>query len=375
MGPDDGETHDGIPYWYYFLFPFVCCIRLAQPLISIFTLLFSLTFYADITVDTNTSILWIVLAFFMECEHELSCWFHWLIWTATYFIGYHFSSLFVVPLASFYSVFGYSSLYSRRSFTPSSRPLKRRSGPVLGAFDRRLLLFSAYMLFEHMSPFFSSRCLGNSYYWFPFQADLMHRYVSPFQAWCLKRKPPWPPPGPLSHGVGIGLFCGYFSMVVLKILAGSVLVFFYGFRAIFDEQFYDCLEFDTPKLVGDCFFDAIEFGDEFLARPADNLHATSLEYSLILPEYQQTYLSALSYGSEHGAFVSFDLDSTHCVVDNCANVHIWNELNDFVQGSYVAFDQDLSTGVSAVNGASNNPAGIGNVRVSWLDDEGKEHKF
>ena len=112
------------------------------------------------------------------------------------------------------------------------------------------------------------------------------------------------------------------------------------------------------------------FSDESVGETVLNL-----DFSIKLPEFQQTFLSALSYGSDHGAYVSFDSDTTHCVVDNCANVHIWNNINDFVQGSYIEFDQDKSTGVSAVNGSTNKPAGIGNVRISWHDDKGKKYEI
>ena len=88
------------------------------------------------------------------------------------------------------------------------------------------------------------------------------------------------------------------------------------------------------------------------------------EYSIKLPKYKNTFLTAMSFGSDHGAFVSFDSDSTHCVVDNCANVHIWNDINAYVPGTYIEFNQEVSTGVSAVNGSTNKPAGIGNVKVS-----------
>ena len=116
------------------------------------------------------------------------------------------------------------------------------------------------------------------------------------------------------------------------------------------------------------------FEDNFLDESVGKT-VLNLDFSIKLPEFQQTFLSALSYGSDHGAYVSFDSDTTHCVVDNCANVHIWNNINDFVQGSYIEFDQDKSTGVSAVNGSTNKPAGIGNVRISWHDDKGKKYEI
>ena len=60
----------------------------------------------------------------------------------------------------------------------------------------------------------------------------------------------------------------------------------------------------------------MEFQDESLDISPDYDQDPALNYSIILSEYHQTYLSTLSYDSEHGVFVSFDSDSTHCIVDN-----------------------------------------------------------
>ena len=136
------------------------------------------------------------------------------------------------------------------------------------------------------------------------------------------------------------------------------------------EEFKDCLQFTPSQEEEQYFFDSLEFQDDPLDTISANNDTSKLNFSIKLPEYQTTYLSALSYGSDQGAFVSFNSDSTHCVVDNCANVHIWNNKNDYVQGSYIEFDEDKSTGVSAVNGSTNKPAGIGNVQISWKDDRG-----
>ena len=80
-------------------------------------------------------------------------------------------------------------------------------------------------------------------------------------------------------------------------------------------------------------------------------------------------------GFDNSVYVSFDGETSLCVVDNCANVHIWNCFQDFVAGTYIKFNQAASTGVSAVNGKSNKPAGIGDVALSWTDDDGKVYNI
>ena len=86
--------------------------------------------------------------------------------------------------------------------------------------------------------------------------------------------------------------------------------------------------------------------------------------------FRQALLIALQNDSNKNAYVSFDPDTEQCVVDNCANVHIWNDFSAFIPESYIKFNQAASTAVSAVNGESNVPAGCGDVPVQWTDDDG-----
>ena len=99
------------------------------------------------------------------------------------------------------------------------------------------------------------------------------------------------------------------------------------------------------------------------------------EYIILLPEFWSSYLMALQNRSNLGTYATFDDDTDLYVVDTCANVHIWNNIKDFIPGSYVKFNAAGSTRVSAVNGASNTPDGCGDVPVSWADDSGKTYKI
>ena len=94
-----------------------------------------------------------------------------------------------------------------------------------------------------------------------------------------------------------------------------------------------------------------------------------------LPQYQQTFLIALQNRSDGGIFTTFDNDFDLCVVDNCANVHIWNNRSDFISGSYIKFNTAASTSVYTVNGESNKPDGCEDVPVSWKDDYGRMYSI
>ena len=177
MGPDGGEAFDGIPYWYYFLYPFLCCIRLAQPCVSFIKFIFQFLF--GFQVDSNYWIYWKLVSFILEIIFELSCWFRWLIWIASLHFGYYLARILVLPLVIFYSIFGYAKFYNKKGHEPSSRRSKRIFFNKMAAYDRRLMLLSAYMLYEHMAPFFSLRCLRNSYFLFPFEVHLLNQHMLP----------------------------------------------------------------------------------------------------------------------------------------------------------------------------------------------------
>ena len=186
MGPDGGEAHDGMTYWcYYSLYPFLCCIRLAQTCISILSFFLHLSFGTRFQVDRSYWFYWKLVVLATRFFFEMSCWFRWLVWIATYYNVYYVTRLLVIPLAMFYSVFGYKEFYNKRSNEPATRRNRRNFGSTLEVFDRRLMLLSAYMLFECMVSFFSLRCLGNSYFWFPFDKNLIYEYMIPLICYIL----------------------------------------------------------------------------------------------------------------------------------------------------------------------------------------------
>ena len=93
-----------------------------------------------------------------------------------------------------------------------------------------------------------------------------------------------------------------------------------------------------------------------------------------LPPFRNALLTALQNSKGAGVFTSFDLDTETCVVDNCANVNIWNDINGFIPESYLKINEEASTAVSAVNGEGNLPAVCGDVPIEWTDDKGQNYK-
>ena len=65
---------------------------------------------------------------------------------------------------------------------------------------------------------------------------------------------------------------------------------------------------------------------------------------------------------------TLDTDSSFVVCDNSANTHICNN-----RGMFTSFQETTSGMVAAIGGKLNRPGGIGHIKWSWKDDNGKEH--
>ena len=66
----------------------------------------------------------------------------------------------------------------------------------------------------------------------------------------------------------------------------------------------------------------------------------------------------------------FDSDSQSCVCDNSANTHIWNNLQDFIPSSLVELTASASSSVVTIGGSNFHPTSIGNIKITWNDDNG-----
>ena len=72
------------------------------------------------------------------------------------------------------------------------------------------------------------------------------------------------------------------------------------------------------------------------------------------------------------ANISFDMDSTTCIVDNSVNVHIWTVQSNLVPGSLVCLVKLDNTGVASIGGVELSLHSIGGVHTNWKND-GKPH--
>ena len=72
---------------------------------------------------------------------------------------------------------------------------------------------------------------------------------------------------------------------------------------------------------------------------------------------------------------SFNSDSQTCVCDNSANNHIWNNIKDFIPPTLVKLSVSASSSVVTIGGSDLHPTYIGDVKVTWSDNEDVPHNI
>ena len=303
---------------------------------------------------------------------ELSSFFKWLIWITT-FIGLRlsqpiFGGIFFIPMI----LFGYAMEFTKIQQRRSRRHYVRHNIWLDSVFDRRLMILSNVMIREDLVYLY---CLifktSMTFYSAWMYTDWL--IFSCLFKWLERHKPYSLLAGRLSTG--------FIYIFLIKLMLFSTV--YYACRTSFEfmRNHISILLFQskivstssTSKLQSQNdlhFFDCNEYDDDH------NIVTTNdVDYNIILPDLSKSLLTALQNQADDAVYVSFDDNTKICVVDNCANVHIWNEIKDFLPGSYIKFNEAASTAVSAVNGSSNVPAGCGDVSVSWNDDSGKEYSI
>jgi len=70
----------------------------------------------------------------------------------------------------------------------------------------------------------------------------------------------------------------------------------------------------------------------------------------------------------------FDSDADTVMIDNAANCIVWKSRNAFLDTTYTSLERFQTPMIDTAAGAGN-PTGIGQVPISWFDDNGIQHKF
>lgn len=366
-GSSGGEDEEFSWYLYYFWLPFLIFARTAQYVFSCGNFLFGLLFGDAVAYATFLCFLW--QAYLFGCGICMECFaiFQWLIWIHTYF-GLRFLSQIVgMPFVVLKSV------WLEHTFTGS---IQNYSKSLFTVYDERLFILSSVRIYADWVYIFCSTYIG-WHIWLYRLTDFKILMFNFYKQLLIEKKPPW------TKSLSCGIAIMSIFLVTCQCCWSSSKVFFevlqykWNFGHFHDVQqfsvqpgpyFFDCIDvsqYDIPQIPAEA--------TNLICLPCQGDQEDLASTPIKLPEYQSTFLAAFQHNENKGVYTTFDPDTEYCVVDNCANVHIWNDFSAFIPSSYLKFNAAVSTSVSAVNGDSNLPAGCGDVPVAWKDDNGKEY--
>lgn len=193
-------------------------------------------------------------------------------------------------------------------------------GPM-PAFDERLMILSEYHLFAHITAYFSTLLMW-MVAWLH-SIWMLETYLEYPSSWLMAHASVWPPDGLILHMVLFG--CTLMAqvlvlgMLLLHLLASFTLSRVWSRVA----AFWSILRY--WKLPWFCSL-------------------------LSSPYHVLTTIYALSYSEvEHSSTVMWDVDYFPVIIDNSANIHIWNTLADLIEGSVSYFNDEEAIGVLTIN--------------------------
>ena len=261
--------------------------------------------------------------------------------------------------------------------------------PLL-AVDERYLLFSGLMLSREISYVFSCNAK-----WQVYVTNIRQQYEAiillPLTL-STSVSPLWPPNGII---MAIMVFLAIIGVQLFILFFGVIYIIFFRFKT-------SCtLYFNISKIVyyvlwlRMCKFSMPGYTDIFKQinsfclgwfRCAQLIFKDTVLWWLLLlhkfrihPASQKQFpnkhvLASYALSSDDMVCMqniqSFDSDSQSCVCDNSANTHIWNNLKDFIPSSLVQLTASTSSSVVTIGGSNFHPTSIGNIKITWNDDNG-----
>ena len=155
VGPNI-ENNDAVYLWYYFCFPVIVFIRMAQTLFSIARLLIGLLLNDESAWCTIHCLVWMIIdASILFCL-ELSSLFRWLVWISS------IVNLMIIEryVGLIYSLFLMLLCDKRLKTEQFSRQYRRNTHLcTLGTSDERLMLLSGIRIYASLALFTLMRCI------------------------------------------------------------------------------------------------------------------------------------------------------------------------------------------------------------------------
>ena len=231
------------------------------------------------------------------------------------------------------------------------RRCERCQSEIIRVFDVRLLILSCYCCYPHWTMFFSSSALWNVS-WFRAKDRLESLLVKPSQ-FILDYALRWPPDGPC-----LRLVLFFFMLLAQFYVIGLCL--FGSFRVMLLLLFQKMTKVvNHPSIL-------VHHLQSTISSVLRYFHFTSRQ---VFKVFTTVYAFSSDDTPVHDT-ITWDSDSVSVVVDNSANTHIWNNLDDFVDESLRYFGDNEDVGVLTIDESSSRPLGIGQVIVTIREDNG-----
>ena len=335
IDPNDEQAHIGI----YIFYPLLCFIRMVKLAFAL------LTYYASTGtlpyLDSSLSLIFGLVPQLLT----------WLLYSCGYTLLLIFTILsHIMSTLIPFSVYFFMD-YDRGPATRKTlRLIQQHHDPcIISAFDTRLMILTGYCIYPWWTCFLSTPAI-----WY---ASLLKAYdklewqVSLPCAWLSKRIVKWPPDG-----------------IILRIILFSFLII--AQLAVISKCIYNCIRNVVSTTISNITIKtttshilAIKTSLWSVFASCCTQSSSSLPSTIIDTVFTSIY--ALSSNDlDPDKMITWDTDSSTVVVDNAANTHIWNQLDDFVVGSVRYFDDDEDVGVLTIDKDSSRPIGIGTVTLT-----------
>ena len=279
--------------------------------------------------------------------HEVGAWMCYIsVYTALFTLK--ISSQVIFPTLPALALFWIS--HDRGPRRRIKRAASRQTSDVIYAYDVRLMVLTLYCLYAHLAFLFS-----NKQHWIKQWYKMINQLDATLEIpsqWILLHANLWPPDGTITA-----------TILFLFAIVSQVYVLWY------------CIKASVPVLLKD----KAKLPRDLIAQWYKKLRRNCRQYAICLvhlsPKLHYALSTIYAFSSSEAKaddIVSWDINSTSVVVDNAANTHIWNNLEDFVVGSVRYFDDADEVGVLTIDKDSSRPLGVGTVIVKITEDNGDE---
>ena len=244
--------------------------------------------------------------------------------------------------------------YARDGSRKAKRSVTINKTSILEVFDERLMILSCYMCHSWCTPF-----LTRTTRWFVSlnkAKDTIKDYIVFPSNWILDRALKWPPDGIILRIVLFFLMILANLVIFIRCIHGSLSLI--QFTYLQTPNY--CTKDNSKKIVRSMFDQTFKY--LYLATKYFSSKITYKVFSTIYAFSNDTVDALKS--------ISWDSDSTSAVLDNSANIHIWSNLHDFVEGSLQYFDENSKIGVLTIGEDSSHPIATGTVIVGITDNSG-----